>query len=322
MPLTRVSPDLTKDIVTTATIYNFNGTITFSPCGQTGPYGPILSDAISSYGAQPFAATWLNNVNLFNVVAGVQFWRVPKTGTYTIRCAGARSGPCNFGGLGRDITSTFSLVAGEWLRIIAGQRGEGNSGVYGGGGGASAVSVFRAGEQVPLIVSGGGAGTSNNSTQSTNTNRNGWSPGTRTRETRGGLGSWYDTSYGSQIAHYWPGGGGGGWAEKGGDGAINLYQSNQPFGGLALSSPSPLGGRRTHDQSTTYDGGFGGGGATGRDGGAAGGGGGWWGGNSSYALLSQVSDDTTHLGGGSYSLNAVFTDNGTNNGEGFVNVTL
>lgn len=321
MSLTKVSPDITKDIVTT-TLYNFSGTITFGTCSQTGPYGPILSDAISSYTAQPFSSNWLNNTNLFNVVSGVQFWRVPKTGTYTIRAAGARSGPCSYGGLGRDISSTFSLSVGEWLRIVVGQRGEGNSGVYGGGGGASAVSVFRGGEQIPLLVVGGGAGTSSNSSQSTNTNRNGWAPGTRPRETRGGLGSWYDTSYSSQIAHYWPGGGGGGWAEKGGDGGINLYQSNMPLGGLALSSVSPLGGRKTFDGSTTYDGGFGGGGATGRDGGAAGGGGGWWGGNSSYALLSQVSDDTTHLGGGSYCLNPIFTDNGTRDGEGYVNVTL
>jgi hypothetical protein len=302
-------------------LYSFSGTIQFSTCGQTGPYGPILSDATTSYTGQPFASTWLNNLDLFNVVAGVQFWRVPRNGTYTIRCAGARSGPCSFGGLGRDLTSTFSLTAGDWLRIIVGQRGEGNSGVYGGGGGASAVSVFRAGEHIPLIVSGGGAGTSNNSPASTNTNRNGWPLGNRPRETRGGFGSWYDTSYGSQIAHYWPGGGGGGWAEKGGDGGINIYHSNAPFGGLALTSASPLGGRRTHSQSDTWDGGFGGGGATGRDGGSAGGGGGWWGGNASYALLSQVSDDTTFLGGGSFSANPTTTDNGTNNGEGFVSIT-
>jgi hypothetical protein len=303
-------------------LYAFSGQIQFSTCGQTGPYGPILSDATSSYAAQPFASTWLNNLDLFNVVAGVQFWRVPRNGTYTIRCAGARSGPCTFGGLGRDLTSTFSLTAGEWLRIIVGQRGEGNSGVYGGGGGASAVSVFRAGEHIPLIVSGGAAGTSNNSPASTNTNRNGWPLGNRPRETRGGFGSWYDTSYGSQIAHYWPGGGGGGWAEKGGDGGINIYHSNAPFGGLALTSASPLGGRRTHSQGDTWDGGFGGGGATGRDGGSAGGGGGWWGGNASYALLAQVSDDTTFLGGGSFSANPTTTDNGTNGGEGFVWISI
>ena len=305
--------------------YNFTGTIQFSTCGRTGPYGPILSDAVTVYTNtfQPFASTWLNtNSNLFNVIAGVQFWRVPRNGTYTIRCAGARSGPSNFGGLGRDLTSTFSLTAGEWLRIVVGQPGEGNNSIYSGGGGASAVSVFRNGEHVPLIVSGGGAGTSNNSPQSTNTNRNGWSIGTRPRETRGGAGSWYSTSYSTQIGQSWQAGGGGGWSEKGGDGTINIYASHQPLGGLALVSASPLGGRYTHSQSTTYDGGFGGGGATGVDGGAAGGGGGWWGGNATFALLNALSDDTTHLGGGSFSANSTTTDNGTNNGEGFVQVTL
>lgn len=320
MALTKVTPNLTKDIVTTPTLYDFVGTIQFTTCSQTGAYGPILSDAISAYGSQPFSSTWLNNTLLFNVVAGVQFWRVPKTGTYTIRCAGARSGPSNHGGLGRDLTTTISLSSGEWLRIVVGQRGAGNSGVYGGGGGASAIAVNRYNEWIPVIVSGGGAGISNNSPQSTNTNRNGWAPGTRPRETRGGAGSWYSTSYGTQIGHFWPAGGGGGWSEKGADGTINIYASHQPLGGLALSSASPLGGRWTTTTSS-YNGGFGGGGATGVEGGAAGGGGGWWGGNASFALLSATSDDTIHLGGGSYSLNS-FTDNGTNNGEGYVNITL
>jgi hypothetical protein len=74
--------------------------------------------------------------------------------------------------------------------------------------------------------------------------------------------------------------------------------------------------------TTTHDGGFGGGGATGRNSGSAGGGGGWWGGNASYAGVSQVSDDTTHLGGGSYSANPSFTDTGTRNGPGDVTIEL
>jgi hypothetical protein len=312
---------LWRDIDRSPQLYNFSGTITFSNCAQSGPFGPVLANAVSSYSSEPFQSTWLNNQDLFNVVAGVQFWRVPKNGTYTVRVAGARSGPSTHGGLGRDLTSTFSLIAGEWLKIVCGQQGTGNSGVYSGGGGASFVAVSRGGAWVPLLVSGGGAGVSNNSPQSTNTNRNGRAPGTRTNETRGGMGSWYNTSYSGQIGFHWPGGGGGGWADNGGDGQINLYVSGQALGGRALNSTSPLGGIYTLDAST-YNGGFGGGGATGRDGGSAGGGGGWWGGNASFALLGATSDDTTDLGGGSFSANATFTDNGTRNGAGYVAVTL
>lgn len=310
-----------RDIDRSPQIYNFSGTITFSNCGQSGPYGPVLANAVSSYSAQPFQSTWLNNQDLFNVVAGVQFWRVPKNGTYTVRVAGARSGSSTHGGLGRDLTSTFSLVAGEWLKIVCGQQGVGDSGQFSGGGGGSFVAVSRSGDWIPLLVAGGGAGVSGNSPQSTNTNRNGWSPGTRSNETRGGMGSWYNTSYGTQIGSYWPGGGGGGWASDGLNGQINIYTTGQATGGRALTSASPLGGIYTVNTST-FNGGFGGGGATGIGSGGAGGGGGWWGGNASFALLNSLSDDTTNLGGGSYSANPTFTDNGTRNGAGYASITL
>ena len=302
--------------------YDFSGTIQFGTCGSTGSFGPSLSSAQSSYSGQPFSSTWLNNARLYNCAAGVQYWTVPKTGTYTIRVAGARSGPSTHGGLGIDITSTYSLVAMESLKIVCGQRGEGNSGVYGGGGGASYAAVFRCGEWIPLLVAGGGAGVSNNSPQSTNTNRNGFNPSVRSSETSGGAGSWYDKTYNTQIGDFWVGGGGGGWGSDGGNGTINIYASNQETGGRMISSSSPIGGIYYLNSGTTYNGGFGGGGATGRDGGSAGGGGGWWGGNATYSTTTQTSDDSTHLGGGSYSQNPTYTVNGTNNGEGFVHVAL
>jgi hypothetical protein len=103
---------LWRDIDRSPQLYNFSGTITFSNCAQSGPFGPVLANAVSSYSSEPFQSTWLNNQDLFNVVAGVQFWRVPKNGTYTVRVAGARSGASTHGGLGRDLTSTFSLIQG------------------------------------------------------------------------------------------------------------------------------------------------------------------------------------------------------------------
>lgn len=309
------------DRVISSNSYNFSGTIQFSNCGITGPFGPVLSNALSSYTAQPFFSVWGNDITLFNVIAGVQYWKVPKTATYTIRCAGARSGPSTYGGLGIDITTTYYLYSGESLRIVCGQRGEGNSGNSGGGGGASFAAVFRFGTWVPIIVSGGGGGMASNSSPSANTNRNAFDPSIRSNETRGGAGSWYNTTYPNQIGHYWPGGGGGGWSQNGGDGQISQYVTGQPTGGRALSSASPMGGIWTHEQSNTYDGGFGGGGASGYNGGASGGGGGWWGGNAGFALLNSTPEDTNFLGGGSYSANP-YTVNGTNNGEGFVYITL
>jgi hypothetical protein len=309
------------DRIISSNSYNFSGTIQFSVCGQTGAFGPTLSNARSTYTGQAFASTWLNNLDLFNVIAGVQFWKVPKTATYTIRCAGARSGPSTHGGLGIDLTTTFYLYNSEFIKIVCGQRGEGNSGAYGGGGGASFLAVFRYGTWVPVIVSGGGAGVSTNSPQSANTNRNAFNPTVRQNETQGGMGSKYANNYTSDIGYYWAAGGGGGWSSDGVDGGIGISHSTQSIGGRALNSTSPIGGLHLVTPSTTYNGGFGGGGATGVDGGAAGGGGGWWGGNSSYSGVSSVSDDTTHLGGGSYSIDN-YTINGTNNGEGFVYITL
>jgi hypothetical protein len=174
---------------------------------------------------------------------------------------------------------------------------------------------------VPLLIGGGGGGISENSPNSPNGNRNAFAPGTRPNDSYGGRGVFYSASYSSGLGYYWPGGGGGGWSTQGQDGTIGQYNTGQPTGGRALSAPSPMGGMYLVD-TTTHDGGFGGGGATGRNSGSAGGGGGWWGGNASYAGVSQVSDDTTHLGGGSYSANPSFTDTGTRNGPGDVTIEL
>lgn len=308
--------------ITSAQLYNFSGTIQFGTCSQSGAWGPLYSEAVTSYSAQPFYSSWIADTDLFNVVAGVQYWRVPKSGTYTLRAAGSAAGPCNYPGLGIDISSSAYFYAGEYLKIVCGQRGEGNSALFGGGGGASFVAVNRGNIWLPILVSGGGAGMSGNSPNSLNTNRNAWNPSYRPRETQGGAGSQYGTSYSNgDLNYYWPGGGGGGWTTPGGDGKIGQLPTGQQTGGRALNSDSPLGGRYFVDTSNTYDGGFGGGGATGYNSGAAGGGGGWWGGNASFAYTSNTSDDSTYLGGGSYSLNA-YTVNGTNSGAGFVYVTL
>ncbi len=318
----RLSAGYLDDGIATTQLYNFSGTIRFTTCGKTGPIGPSLSDAVSSYSLEPFASEWLEVDGRFEVVGGVQYFKIPKTGQYQIRAAGSRSGDSNWGGLGIDITSTAEFRAGEIIRIVVGQKGQGNSATYAGGGGASALAVRRMDLWVPILIAGGGAGQSNNSPNSFNANRNAFAPDVRSGDNFGGRGSYYSTSYSTSIGHNWPGGGGGGWSSDGYDGRINYFGSGQPIGGRALSSESPMGGRYFIDPNNTYDGGFGGGGATGVGGGAAGGGGGWWGGNSSYAGIGASSDDTSHLGGGSYSRNSTYTVEGTNNDQGFVEITL
>lgn len=301
----------------TPQLYNYSGTITFSPCGATGHLGPSLANARSAYTSQPYQGTWLANTNLFNVVAGVQFWRVPKDGTYTIVAAGAGTSAA-YSGAGIILSTTYVLEAGEILRIVVGQKGVGNAGVYSGGGGATAIAVQRMNQWVPIVVAGGGAGQSSNSPNSTNTNRNARSPTDSTRGPIGGRGSYYQEGYSSGIGSYWPGGGGGGWAQDGHYGAIGLNNNAHIAGGTALGSPSPIGGV---NWDAGWHGGFGGGGSTGRDGGAAGGGGGWDGGNATYVGTGASSDDTTLLGGGSYSENS-WTNQGTNTGQGYATVTI
>lgn len=314
--------------IETASLYDFSGSVNFSVCGKIGHRGPTLAEARSTYTGEAFQSTWLNNTNYFNVIAGVQFFRVPKTATYTFTVAGSRGGDATYAGLGISLSSSADLFSGEWLKIVCGQKGHYYDARHAGGGGASFVAVFRMGVWLPLLISGGGAGQSSNSPNSSNSNRNAFAPGTGKENsvTEGGAGSWYASTYTSNIGYYWPGGGGGGWSSDGADGTINYLNSGQPLGGRALNSTAPLGGFwTTEDGETTAsivnNGGFGGGGATGRSGGAAGGGGGWWGGNSTYKTLTSTSDDSTTLGGGSYSMNS-YTNNGTNNGSGFVTLTL
>jgi hypothetical protein len=316
--------------------YDFSGTINFDNCGRSGYYGPTLAQARSSYTGEYLQGIWLNNVDYFNMIAGVQFFRIPKTGTWTYTVKGAKGGSGTHSGLGRSITSTATLYAGEWIKMVCGHRGSYSEDQSNGGGGGSFIAVARMGTWLPLCVAGGGAGWSRNSPNSANANRNGFAPGAGKGDaiTAGGNGSKYDMLYPSHssdsIANYWCGGGGGGWSSPGSDGHIKTA-SAQLIGGRALGSDAPIGGlwsmgndgehSGSGGSTVVNNGGFGGGGGTGHGGGASGGGGGWWGGNATFAI-SQGSDDTNELGGGSHSMNS-YTDNGTHSGDaGSVALTL
>ena len=340
-------------------LYSFSGTARFDTIQNNGHYQPInYNAAIKRYAnlgpgsvfgpngstatphnANPSsvnAATWCADKELFNVIAGCQLWRVPITGTYTLTARGAGRNS-SYAGYGISLTCDYKLYAGEWLRIVCGAQGETNGSNFGGGNGATCISVFRNGMHLPVLIAGGGAGTSSNSPQSENTDRNATPPmadngddttysgsGTNyaARDGMGGRGSYYSFDYASPIVH-WGGGGGGGWATPGGNGTIGQSSPGEHnSGGAALSSACPHGGYYPESASkNAYHGGFGGGGATGIDGGAAGGGGGWYGGNSTY-VYTTTSDDTSALGGGSYCAANTFTNNGTHGTYGQVDVSL
>jgi hypothetical protein len=285
------------------TLYNVSGqTLTFNNCGATGRFGPTLAQCQTQYGTttpQSGYSTWGTDSNLFFVNYGVQFWRVPATGSYTITTAGASAGPQGQHGRGAIISKAFSLRAGDILRIVVGQQG-GFNGTYGGGGGASCVArvFFQSGGLQLLILAGGGAGVTQNENSSGNrTNRD----ARNTTETYplGGYGSFYENGYPvNDLPGYWGGGGGGSWAVDGDRGGIGTWRYGRIANeGKALSSICPYGG----ESEAGWHGGFGGGGGSGRDGGAAGGGGGWRGGNA-HVATSTTYEDTSIRGGSCYAL--------------------
>jgi len=311
---------LNTNRVNTNTLYNYSGTITFTPCGATGRMGPSLSQARSSYTSEVYQSTWLNDLNLFWVEQGVQYWVVPKTGTYTITAMGAGRGHSSYVGTGAKVSASFTLYAGERLRIVVGQQGVLSTGgelnQYGGSG-ASCVSVFRNNTEQLLIVGGGGAGISNNTVTSPQSVRNGQYTNSGIPE--GGFGSVWEVAYNpsSGLTNYWPGGGGGGWMRPGSPGGIGAATSKKNNQGDALIL-SALGG---YSENNAH-GGFGGGGASGISGGAAGGGGGYNGGNAE-GWNGNTANDYAYGGGSYVGLGASQTNVLNNNtGQGAVTIAL
>lgn len=339
----------TPAIIQTNQLYNMSGTILFDTINNNGLYqGMDYANAIKRYAdigsptyrgsattyhnahtGSVFNSTWCSNRELFDMRMGVHYWRVPKSGTYTLTAKGAGR-PETMPGNGISLTMDYDLYAGEWLRVVCGAQGLYGATNHCGGSGASAISVYRQGIHIPILVAGGGAGVTPNSPGGANSNRNATAPTTHgthnpyttghyaARDGIGGHGSIYQHNYGSYILN-WGGGGGGGWGSPGGHGGIGINMMEQASGGRALSEDCPHGGY--YQNGNAYWGGFGGGGASGISSGAAGGGGGWYGGNSTYATSTTTSDDTSYLGGGSYAAGS-FTNNGAHQLYGQVLISI
>ena len=130
---------------------------TFTTLGARGEIGPTNT---SGYVGTPLEG----KVTLDN---GIQIWTVPVTGTYVIEVSGASgANGTNIdhslqsrGGLGAKIKGTFKLYQGTQLKILIGQKGHRDEGLFnapgGGGGGGSFVTLLN---NTPLIIAGGGGG--------------------------------------------------------------------------------------------------------------------------------------------------------------------
>ena len=312
-----VGPGITVSSINELYIFS---SFTFTNATATGRSGPSLANCLGSYdtGANP----WLTDTSYFNVTSGIQYWTVPKTGSYTITAAGAQGG--TFGSRptigGALIAGTFALTLGEVVRILVGQQGAAVNNFYGSGGGGSFVvrTPFNTNGSI-LVIAGGGAGINYRATTptylTTAPGQAGNAPGNIAgTEASNGGGGGASLSNGSSAANGqnivstgWAGGGGGffgnggysGTAPGGVSGAQGGFSwTNGGAGGLTYQG---------------LDGGFGGGGASSGACGAGGGGynGGTAGDNSTYGG-----------GGGSYNSGTNTTATaGANVGQGYVTIT-
>ena len=122
---------------------------TFTSAGVRGAYGPSLFQLLEAYET----ALWLEPDNNFEVVDGVQKWKVAETGLYQIEAQGA------FGyvqqtqsarGRPAVVQATVGLKAGDILTMLVGQTGLGNLRTGGG--------TFVESADIGLIMAAGGGG--------------------------------------------------------------------------------------------------------------------------------------------------------------------
>lgn len=278
---------------------------TFTPGSNTGRTGPSLSQAIAGMSGTGID-NWKNNTNYFSVSNGIQQWTVPVDGFYKITAAGAQGGDENDnndqGGAGATVEGEFTLLRGEVIKILVGQRGEeaiggGGGGNGAGGGGASFVTTFN---NDILLIAGGGGGADGSASGD---GRPGVITEDGTSVPSGGAGG-TNGSGGSAGTGADGGGGGGGYSGNGG--------SDTGQGGSSYLNGG-LGG------NSQFAGGFGGGGG-GTTASSAGGGGGYSGGGAG-----QDGASVTGGGGGGGSINFGFSPNnqeGANTGPGSVTIEL
>ena len=136
---------------------------TFTTCGQTGRFGPTISQCQQAYTNSEIDT---ENSEQYSVSNGIQIWTVPQTATYNIKAYGAQGGSPfvtgEKGGRGALIEGNFNLTKGQKISILVGQQG-GSFGYTGGGGGGTFVVNKTANQTISdiLLVAGGGGGGGN-----------------------------------------------------------------------------------------------------------------------------------------------------------------
>ncbi len=277
-------------------LYTFSSH-TFTNATATGRNGPTLAQCRTAYST----ATWAQdatNLYLNMTTQGIQLWKVPVTGSYTITGAGARGGTPTYnntwtGGSGAIMSGTFTLNKGDILKIAVGQKGVEYT--YTGGGGGSTIVVNHYNTSLIVAGGGGGGGASGGSGKNASTSASG---------TVGNGGNYAGGTNGNGGQ----GAGQSGWGLPGagiiGDGNNSSIYSGDVNAKSYINGA--IGGAA--GRSDGAPGGFGGGGAGGQYGG--GGGGGYSGGASGGG------------GGGSFSFDGTAASATYNNGDGYVTITF
>jgi hypothetical protein len=276
---------------------------TFTSANKSGPIGPTIYELRNAYAG----TNWAKKDNFFNmIVQGVQRWKVPVTGNYTIRAVGASGANPRTYCRGRDVQLKTKLKKGEILQIIVGQQGTMTQWSNGGaGGGTFVVRDF----QTPIIIAGGGGGIASNEYQNSNASlyRSG---------NKGGDGSCSNCGDGGNNGT----GGLAGSGYSGGGGGLVGNGTSSDYGGGGYSFLNggvggSVNGCNQNNQSGG-SGGFGGGGAS-TCGGGAGGGGGYSGGGGGASPYWSSGG-----GGGSFGIVDLIDFGATNVGNGRVTITL
>lgn len=307
--------------------YAAGETYSFTNAGATGNTGPTQAQINTAY-----SSTNLNGRVTINT-QGVQEWRVPTSGEYSVTAAGAAGGSNlngNFtGGGGAVLTTKLSLTQDTILKIVVGQKGSDNPAIcatsYCAGAGGGGSFVYESSTTTYLVAAGGGGGGASISSNltSTKTMADGKANSTSGSSTSSGAPCTVYTATGGT------GGAGGGISSRG---AVNIAGPGAGINSDGASAGSAEGKSRLGgwlgglmSRAPTLAGGFGGGGAAGTwtNGNYywAGGGGGYSGGGGGFNA--GCGDGQYGGGGGSYYSGTLEnSSNGSNTGHGYVTITL
>ena len=259
----------------------------------------------------PISTAGYTNTTLQGAVIldkGIQIWTVPLTAMFSLTVAGASGGETQYfsGGKGAVVCGMVRLVKGTQLRIMVGQKGKNGptsaAGSAGGGGGTFVTD----GNNTLLAAAGAGGGGGLQVTSQAGDNGQSGENGSIYGGTNG-LGG---RVQGTQQTDA---GGGGGFI---GNGMCCLFQQN-----TCTSRTCSEAGRSFLNGGLggtgISDGGFGGGGA-----GCTffpGGGGGYSGGG---VRATSFDDGSQGGGGGSYCTDDLKSTNSTNDGDGYVLISV